>query len=69
MATSPFVSPPLAEARGAVSRRLAPMAPAPTTAPFSRKERRSVRRRDCSMSSTTFSFGNWASNELRRSRL
>src|SRR4051812_50030180 len=57
MATSPFVSPPLAGAGGAVSRLLAPMAPAPTAAPFSRNERRSVRRQDCSTFSMVFSFG------------
>src|SRR3954452_9017856 len=57
MATSPFVIPPRARAGGAVSRRLAPTAPAPTAAPFSRNERRSVRRQDCSTFSTVFSFG------------
>src|SRR3954454_2758498 len=55
-ATSPFVSPPLADTGGAVSNRLAPMAPAPTAAPFSRNERRSVRRPDCSTSSMIFTF-------------
>src|SRR3954468_12014422 len=57
MATSPFVSPPLARAGGAVSRRLAPTAPAPTAAPFSRNERRSVTCQGCSTFSMVFSFG------------
>ena len=41
---------------GSASRRLAPMAPAPTAAPFNRKERRSVTRQDCSALFTMFSF-------------
>src|SRR4051794_2415257 len=67
MATSPFVSPPLAAAGGAVSRRLAPTAPAPTAAPFSRNERRSVTRQDCSTFSMVFSFG--SSDERRAAPL
>src|SRR3954453_17092178 len=68
MATSPFVSPPLAEAGRALTRRLAPMAPAPTAAPFSRNERRSVMRQDCSASSMIPSFGG-CSGEQRRALL
>src|SRR3954447_10641770 len=67
MATSPFVSPPLAVAGGAVSKRLAPIAPAPTAAPFSRNERRSVTRQDCSTSSMIFSSG--SSSERRHAAL
>src|SRR3954451_20463042 len=68
MATSPFVSPPLAEAGSALTRRLAPMAPAPTAAPFSRNERRSVMRQDCSAASMIFSFRVRASGDVHCSR-
>src|SRR3954471_12100316 len=55
MATSPLVRRQSAEAGdGWASRPLAPMAPTPTAAPLSRNERRFVKRRDGSMSSTIF---------------
>src|SRR4051794_16735626 len=59
MATSPLVRRASAAAGdGWASRRPAPMAPTPTAAPLTRNERRSVKRRDGSMSSTIFSFRN-----------
>src|SRR3954454_24869621 len=55
MATSPLVRPPSAEAGdGWASRRPAPMAPTPTTAPLTRNDRRLVKRPDGSISSTIF---------------
>src|SRR4051812_15637224 len=57
MATSPLVRRPSAEAGDAwANRRVAPMAPTPTAALLTRNERRSVKRRDGSMSFTIFSY-------------
>src|SRR2546428_3688736 len=61
IAASPWVRPPLASASdGSSNRPPAPRLAAPTAAPLSRKDRRLVRSRDCSLASMSFSSPNLA---------